>query len=281
LKVGGVRTRGYVRTDRAASPWWIMMVALRATSTSEASSLTRDSYFSFRQLVTPDELSVVFQPIVDMQDGSLFAHEALVRCSRPELANPLVLFERALEAGCVGRLGRMIRDIAVPLSGGQPIFLNVHPQELQEGWLVRPDDPIYSHDAEVYLEVTESVPLSHYALCLSVLREVRARGGIQLVVDDLGAGFSNLKRIADLEPRVVKLDRGLIMGLDRNARQRLLVASVVRLCRELDALVVAEGIETEDELSALQDTGAHYGQGFLFARPAYPMPPVTWPPSFA
>jgi EAL domain-containing protein (putative c-di-GMP-specific phosphodiesterase class I) len=221
----------------------------------------------------------VFQPIVDMQDGALFAHEALVRCSRPELANPLVLFERAVEAGCVGRLGRMIRDIAVPLSGKKPVFVNVHPQELQEGWLVRPDDPIYSHDAEIFLEVTESVPLSHYALCLSVLREVRVRGGIHLVVDDLGAGYSNLRRIADLEPRVVKLDRGLIIGVDQNRRQQQLVASVVRLCNDLRALVVAEGIETEDELSALRDTGAHYGQGYLFARPAYPMPAVTWPPS--
>lgn len=245
----------------------------------ESNPAARDSFFSFRRLVEPEELTVVFQPIVDMRDGKLFAHEALVRCSRPELANPLVLFERAVEAGCVGRLGRMIRDIAVPLSGSRPVFINVHPQELQEGWLVRPDDPIYAHDAEVYLEVTESVPLSHYALCLSVLREVRARGGIQLVVDDLGAGYSNLKRIADLEPQVVKLDRGLILGVDRNARQQQLVASVVRLCTDLHAMVVAEGIETEDELSALRDTGAHYGQGFLFARPAYPAPPVTWPPS--
>ncbi len=221
---------------------------------------------------------MVFQPIVNMSDGSLFAHEALVRCSRPELANPLVLFERALAAGCVGRLGRMIRDIAVPLSAGRAVFINVHPQELQEGWLVRPDDPIYSHDAEIFLEITESVPLTHYALCLSVLREVRARGGIHLVVDDLGAGYSNLKRIADLEPCVVKLDRDLIMGVDQNQRQQQLVTSVVRLCDDLKATVVAEGIETEDELSALRDTGAHYGQGFLFARPAYPMPTVTWPP---
>jgi len=230
-------------------------------------------------LVEPEELSVVFQPIVDMRTGELFAHEALVRCSRRELANPLVLFERAVEAGCVGRLGRMIRDIAVPLSGTRPVFINVHPQELQEAWLVRPDDPIYSHDAEIYLEVTESVPLSHYALCLSVLREVRARGGIQLVVDDLGAGYSNLKRIADLEPQVVKLDRGLIMGVDQSARQHQLVSSVVRLCNDLNAMVVAEGIETESEFEALRDTGAHLGQGFLFARPAYPMPAVTWPPS--
>jgi len=239
----------------------------------------RDSFFAFRHLVAPEDLSVVFQPIVDMRDGSLFAHEALVRCSIPELASPTVLFERAVTAGCVGRLGRMIRDIAVPLSNGRAVFINVHPQELQEGWLVRPDDPIYSHDAEVFLEVTESVPLTHYALCLSVLREVRNRGGIQLVVDDLGAGYSNLKRISDLEPQVVKLDRDLIMGVDRNPRQRQLVTSVVRLCNDLRALVVAEGIETEDELSALRDTGAHYGQGYLFARPAYPMPPVTWPPS--
>jgi EAL domain-containing protein (putative c-di-GMP-specific phosphodiesterase class I) len=239
----------------------------------------RDSYFAFRRLVSPEDLTVVFQPIVDMQDGRLFAHEALVRCSLPELASPPVLFERAVTAGCVGRLGRMIRDIAVPLSSGTALFINVHPQELQEGWLVRPDDPIYAHDAKVYLEVTESVPLTHFALCLSVLREVRGRGDIQLVVDDLGAGYSNLKRIADLEPQVVKLDRDLIMGVDRNRRQQQLVTSVVRLCHDLGALVVAEGIETEDELSALRDTGAHYGQGFLFARPAYPMPPVTWPPS--
>jgi EAL domain-containing protein (putative c-di-GMP-specific phosphodiesterase class I) len=230
-------------------------------------------------LVAPEELSVVFQPIVDLWTGRLFAHEALVRCSRQEFAHPPVLFERAVSAGCAGRLGRMIRDIAVPLSGTTPVFVNVHPQELQEGWLVRPDDPIYCHDAQVYLEVTESVPLTHFALCLSVLRELRARGGVQLVVDDLGAGYSNLKRIADLEPQVVKLDRGLIADVDRNQRQQQLVASVVKLCADLNAAVVAEGIETEAELSVLLDAGAHYGQGYLFARPAYPTPPITWPPS--
>ncbi len=226
-----------------------------------------------------EDLSVVFQPIVDLATGETFAHEALVRCSKPGLANPLVLFEKAFALGCVGRLGRMIRELAIPLASGRPIFLNVHPQELQEHWLVRPDDPIYFHDDGVFLEITESVPLTHYDLCINVLREVRARSGIHLVVDDLGAGYSNLKRIADLAPQVVKLDRGLVCGLDRNSRQQQLVSSVVRLCTDLHAVVVAEGIETEDELRALSDTGAHYGQGFLFARPAFPMPAVTWPPS--
>ena len=240
---------------------------------------SRDSFFAMQRLVTPADLSVVFQPIVDLATGKCFAYEALVRCRKPELANPLVLFERAVSAGCVGRLGRMIRDLAVPLAAGRPIFLNVHPQELQERWLVRPDDPIYLHDDGVFLEITESVPLTHYDLCIDVLREVRARSGVHLVVDDLGAGYSNLKRIADLAPQVVKLDRDLVCGVDRNVRQQQLVASVVRLCTDLHAVVVAEGIETESELHALSDTGAHYGQGFLFARPAFPMPAVTWPPS--
>jgi EAL domain-containing protein (putative c-di-GMP-specific phosphodiesterase class I) len=104
---------------------------------------------------------------------------------------------------------------------------------------------------------------------------------VHLVVDDLGAGYSNLKRIIDLEPRVVKLDRELIVGIDKSQRQQRLVANVVRLCCDLDATVVAEGIETSSEFDALRDTGVHYGQGFLFARPQFPLPAVSWPPPHA
>jgi EAL domain-containing protein (putative c-di-GMP-specific phosphodiesterase class I) len=69
----------------------------------------RDSFLALEGLVRADELSVVFQPIVGMNDGELFAYEALVRCTRPEISSPPVLFERAVSAGCVGRLGRMVR----------------------------------------------------------------------------------------------------------------------------------------------------------------------------
>ena len=237
----------------------------------------RDSWLAIRALVSQQDLNVVFQPIVDLDTGESFAFEALVRCVVPQYSSPPILFERASLIGCAGRLGRMIRDIAVPLAAGKPLFMNIHPQELNEGWLVRPDDPIYIHDAPVYLEITESVPLTHFDLVMSVLKEVKMRGDVKLVVDDLGAGYSNLKSIADLEPNIVKLDRGLISGIDHSARQRQLVTSVVRLCRELNAKVVAEGVETVSELSALRDTGADFAQGFLFARPSYPIPSVSWP----
>jgi len=237
----------------------------------------RDSWLAIRALVAPSDLSVVFQPIVDLATGETFASEALVRCSVPQYSSPPVLFERAELLGCAGRLGRMIRDIAVPLASGIPLFINIHPQELNEGWLVRPDDPLYLHDSDIYLEITESVPLTHFDLVMSVLKEVKSRGEVKLVVDDLGAGYSNLKSIADLEPNIVKLDRGLICGIDHSSRQRQLVTSVVRLCRELDARVVAEGVETSSELAALRDTGADFAQGFLFARPSFPIPTPSWP----
>jgi EAL domain-containing protein (putative c-di-GMP-specific phosphodiesterase class I) len=168
----------------------------------------------------------------------------------------------------------MIREVGVPLCSGKPVFLNAHPTELEERWLVQPDDPMYFHDHDVYLEITESVPMTHFSLCNDVLREIRTRGNVMLVVDDLGAGYSNLSRIADLEPRIVKLDRGLIMGVVKNSRQHRLVTGVVRLCVEMGAEVVAEGVETMDEFNALRDTGIHYVQGYLFARPGFPLPVV-------
>jgi EAL domain-containing protein (putative c-di-GMP-specific phosphodiesterase class I) len=170
----------------------------------------------------------------------------------------------------------MIRELSIANCPDHPLFLNIHPAELNEKYLVQPSDPIFQHDRDVFIEITEGVPLSHFHLCQHILREVRGRG-IYLVVDDLGAGYSNLKYIADLHPRVVKLDRQLIAGLVPGTRLFKLVSAIVVLCRELDAMVVAEGIETETELDAVIQSGAKFGQGYLLARPAFPPPDVNWP----
>jgi EAL domain-containing protein (putative c-di-GMP-specific phosphodiesterase class I) len=171
----------------------------------------------------------------------------------------------------------MIRELTVQRCGDVPLFTNVHPDELTQRWLIRPDDPIYSHQNDVYIEITESVPFSHFELCVSILREIQSRGRVHLVIDDLGAGFSNLQRIVDLAPAIVKLDMQLVRGIDRQARKQKLITSIVSMCRDQGARVVAEGIETVAELRAVIDAGVHFGQGYLLARPGYPIPPITWP----
>lgn len=224
-----------------------------------------------------DAIGVVFQPIVDLRTGRNFAAEALVRCKLPEFKSPVALFEAAAAERACGRLGRTIREVAFAEAPPVPLFVNLHPQELSSRWLVRPDDPLNFHDQAVFLEITESAAFDHFELVTSTLREVCSRSGAKLVVDDFGAGYSNLKRVVEIEPAVVKLDRELISGLHQNPKQRLLVTHVVELCKALGARVVAEGIETVGELKASRDCGVHYGQGYLLARPGNPMPDVTWP----
>ncbi len=227
--------------------------------------------------ITADDLDVFFQPIVSMKTGKQWATEALVRCKWPEYKNPLALFETAERERACGRLGRPIREVAISRAAGERLFLNIHPEELSSRWLVRPDDPLTYHEGELFLEITESAAFEYFDLCRSVLREVCLRTSAHLVVDDLGAGHSNLRRVLDLEPAVVKLDRELIREMDKNRRQFVLVKAVVDLCKDLGAQVVCEGIETIDELKAVRDSGADYVQGYLVARPGYPVPPINWP----
>jgi EAL domain-containing protein (putative c-di-GMP-specific phosphodiesterase class I) len=231
---------------------------------------------AIRRVIEERDVRVVYQPVVDLNTKKVYAYEALVRSNDPLFESPPALFSAAVANSCTGELGRMIREMSIANCPDHPLFLNIHPAELNEKYLVQPSDPIFQHDRDVFIEITEGVPLSHFHLCQQILREVRGRG-IYLVVDDLGAGYSNLKYIADLHPRVVKLDRQLIAGLVTGTRLFKLVCSIVVMCRELDAMVVAEGIETETELEAVIQSGARFGQGYLLARPAFPPPEVNWP----
>jgi EAL domain-containing protein (putative c-di-GMP-specific phosphodiesterase class I) len=234
------------------------------------------SLTGIHKVLAEKAIHVVYQPLVDLKTKRVFAYEALVRSKSPDYKSPPELFQAAVEEQVTGALGRLIREMAITGCNTHPLFLNVHPAELNERYVVQPDDPIFSHSEDVYLEITEGVPLSHFRLCQSILREVRGRG-VYLVVDDLGAGYSNLKYIADLHPRVVKLDRDLIAGLVKDTRLFKLVAGIIVLCKDLGALVVAEGIETVEELESVREAGAHFGQGYLLARPAFPPPESTWP----
>jgi EAL domain-containing protein (putative c-di-GMP-specific phosphodiesterase class I) len=212
------------------------------------------------------DVKVAFQPLLDLRTREIFAFEALLRTSDTRFKGPLQLIAHAIERGCSGELGRMVRSLATTRCPNHPLFLNIHATELEDGWLVRPDDPIFTHEHAVYLEITETAPVSHSKYCHGSLAEIRGKG-VRLAVDDLGAGYSNLKYIADLAPEIVKLDRNLIAGMDRDPRLFSLVSAVVRLCEDLEAEVVAEGIETEGEFSAAIKAGVHYAQGYYIARP--------------
>lgn len=238
--------------------------------------LSAEKVRAVHTLVDEGRVGVAFQPIAEIHKRRIFAYEALARPLDPIFVTVPELFEAAVQAGRVAELGRLHREQAIRFCAHHPLFLNIDPHEFDFGWLVRPDDPMFRHRHPVTLEITESVPIKYFTQCHSVLGEIRQKG-ISLAIDDLGAGFSNLKYIADLKPEIVKLDRELIAGCAPGNRQWKLLCSIVALCKEMNARTIAEGVETQIELTAVTEAGADMVQGYLFGRPANPPPDLIWP----
>ncbi len=231
------------------------------------------------RVIEEEQLSVVYQPIYALSSGDVFGYEALARVDSPAFSSLIEVFQAASAAGQVAELGRLHRAQAIAHGPDLPLFINIFPTEFDYGLLVRPDDSLFRHKYPVYVEITESVPLSHFQQCHDVLGELRKKG-VSLVIDDLGAGYSNLKYVADLAPDVVKLDRNLIADVRHDSRQARLVKAIVELCHQMGAEVVAEGIETVDELMVAQRAGVEYCQGYLLGRPSAEPNGSSWPGFF-
>ncbi|HET9627840.1 MAG TPA: EAL domain-containing protein [Kofleriaceae bacterium] len=241
--------------------------------------MARMSKVTIQALIQAQQVSIHLQPIVHLATGGVFAYEGLCRCAVRELASPFQLLGAAVDQGAMGLLGRHLRHQAMRMVPGARMFINVHPAELDEEFLASEDDPIFTHDGEVVIEIPESAPLMQFRFAHSTLDTLRKRG-IKIAIDDFGAGYSNIGYITALEPEVVKLDRELIAGVEPGSRQQRLLASLNALCIAQGACVVAEGIETETELAAVVEAGIPLAQGYLFGHPS-PSGAMTWQPRLA
>jgi len=220
------------------------------------------------------EVSVLFQPLVALDTGQTLGFEAVPRCMVAGLSDLEELYARAVFEKKMGELGRHLRTIAMRECLGTPLYIDVHPNELKESWLIRPDDPMCGHDAEVFLEVGQS-QLSGVAL--QVLAELGARSGISLVLDDLG-GVSNLRQLLELNPSAVKIDSSLVRGCDRSRAKQKVLKGLAAMCDDLGVRVIAKGVDSEFELQAVAGVGIRFGQGYVLGAPA-PLPVVSnWPP---
>jgi EAL domain-containing protein (putative c-di-GMP-specific phosphodiesterase class I) len=212
---------------------------------------------------------MAYQPIVRTRDGSVFAWEALLRTREPAVAGPLPFIEIAERLGQVRDLGRTIRAAVARTAvhtRGTMFFINLHPDDLLDEALYDPTSPLSLLAPEVVLEFTERSPIESVPDVRDRARRLRGLG-FRLAVDDLGSGYAGLTSFASLQPDFVKLDRGLIAGIDVEPVKRKLVGSIVSVSREMGIAVVAEGVETVGERDAAAELGCDLMQGFLFRRP--------------
>ncbi len=215
-----------------------------------------------------EELSVALQPIVELAGGRVVAAEALSRFAAEPHRPPDAWFA---EAAAVG-LGVDLELVAIraalarldTLPAGVRLSLNVSPAALLAPELVEALAAVPG--ARLALELTEHAPVEDYPALEAALAGLRSRG-VQLMIDDAGAGFASLRHVLGLHPDVIKLDLSLTRDIDRDPVRRALAASLVAFAREVGATMVAEGIETRAELEAVRALGVTQAQGYYLARP--------------
>lgn len=219
---------------------------------------------------TLESLWMAYQPIVAWPDQTCFGHEALLRSREPSLPDPPAVLDAAERLGRVHELGRVIRRrVAQTMAGLSPdvvVFVNLHPLDLEDDDLFDAEALLTTFASRVVLEVTERASLDRVEGLSARLRRLRDLG-YRFAVDDLGAGYSGLTSFVTINPEIVKIDRSLVRGLDRDGTKQKLVASLLGVCRDMGIRAILEGVETRAERSAAVELGAELLQGYAFHHP--------------
>jgi EAL domain-containing protein (putative c-di-GMP-specific phosphodiesterase class I) len=225
-------------------------------------------------LLAPGGVTAEFQPIVVLADRSAHAWEALGRTGTGEPLAPDVALAMAERVGRSADLEVAFWDAVVaagPPPDGAALFVNVGTAALDDPRIA---DRLAALPPYVVVEITEQVAAGGDAALASVV--ARWSGvGVRFAVDDIGAGYSSLRRVLDLEPAYLKIDASLVQGLGADPRLRAALEAVAGFARAIDARLVAEGVERLDDLQVLVDCGVELAQGFLLGRPGPAWTPPT------
>ena len=238
-----------------------------------------------RRAIDEDRLRVHYQPIVDVGSGRVVSAEALVRVFDPDagLLEPEVFLEVAEETGLLVTMDAWVMERAIEQAaawharfggaGFAGIGINVTSRRLADAGFAREVVAILdAHELPrdyMHVEITERVLMEASNSAMTGLKALRD-AGIPVGLDDFGTGFSSLSYLQQFPLDFVKIDRSFVAGLTRDGSRGAVVAAIVGLSHALGLFTVAEGVETNGQLTSLRSLGCDRAQGFLFARPKEP-----------
>lgn len=218
-----------------------------------------------------DLVEIRFQPIFDLATGQVARAEALARVDGFSGAENL--FVRARNAGLAERLSRHIQRMALSVAGAWtgvlerlPISINMLPEDVEregiERWLLDEMTNAGLDPGRLTIEITEDALIADPHRVGERLARLR-EAGITIALDDFGTGYASMANLAVLPLDVLKIDRGMISGIEQGERHRIVVRHVLSMARDLKLTVVVEGVETAGQLSLLREWGCDLYQGFL------------------
>ena len=229
-----------------------------------------------KSAITKNQLTVLFQPQVDINHRNIVAVEVLARLTtnNAPLNYPDVFIPLAEETGLIHVLGKAVCRQAIAhfetwlkLGNELTLAINVSPKQLETSDFVDFLQTLCRHHQvptqKIDIELTESSYIDSHYPQLNRLREL----GFRLSIDDFGTGYSNLGYLSHFVPQQLKIDKSFIDSMTHSDRKHALVESIVGLAKSQNIEVVAEGIETEIQAHILKRMGVDIGQGYLFSRP--------------
>jgi diguanylate cyclase (GGDEF)-like protein len=231
-----------------------------------------------RTAIERGELCLFYQPQFDIGSGQICGVEALARWFRTdgETIAPSVFIPLAEKTGLIGDLGGWALREGCHAAASWPVnrtpvplCVNVSAQQIGERFtseIATALESIALPPEQLELEITESVLVRNPNLALSYLAQWKSLG-VRIAVDDFGTGYSGLSYLSQLPFDRLKLDRSFVQGIAPHSKESTILAAVISLGRKLGFTVLAEGVETEEQLRTLRELGCHQAQGFLLARP--------------
>jgi EAL domain-containing protein (putative c-di-GMP-specific phosphodiesterase class I) len=227
-----------------------------------------------------DQLFVQYQPLVDLASSRVIGLEALVRWRHPErgLVSPVAFIPIAEHSGLINAIGEhVLRLVCAQLKAWQadmvplvPVAVNASPRQFEQGrlaqQLVKITDEYSVEPSLIQIEITETALMKHiegHGNTLQALRDI----GVRVSIDDFGTGYSSLSYLKHLPIDCLKIDRSFVHDMVSDTRDAAIVSAVVGIARSLGIRVVAEGVESTQQVEQLRALGCDAAQGYLFHRP--------------
>jgi len=278
ITVGSARVLGnsLLRPERLTAR--LIADAVAATRNARERKAHRDRS-TLQDVILGDGLTSVYQPIVDLGTGDIFAYEALTRGPRSTpLESPATLFAIADEVDLTVELDRAcfrgaLRN-AKALEPVHRLFVNLLPMSFYDSAFIEIEvgnllTAAGLTPANIVFEITERLAIENFASFKRALAAYTAMG-FGVAIDDVGTRHSNLETVMSLRPHFIKISDVLVRGIARSTVKREMLRSLRHIAETIDAVMVAEGIEHLEDVIALRDLGLRYGQGYYMARPAPP-----------
>ncbi len=229
-----------------------------------------------KEIIMEENIQTHYQPIVNLQDGSIFAYEALSRGPKGSpMESPLMLFGVADKTNLSFELDRLCRKKAIEnvkgLDTRHRLFINTFPTTMHdpefkgehlEGLL----NTCRISSRNIVFEITERFAIENYSL-FQRAQDYYSSLGFELAVDDIGTGYGSLEAIANLKPEFVKVDISIIKNIHQNKVKQELLRALCDIGKKVNAKIIAEGIELQEELDIVRSMNVDFGQGWRLARP--------------